>query len=124
MTALAVALLASGCGGTSDGDVDAAGGASQEASPAADGLTCAPDVRSSAIYDYGEEPNPDAEDPQSAVEVFFGDGLPDGATLDGDGTEVTVMDGDAAVATIGLLEVPGGYVVASYDACEGIISGP
>lgn len=124
MTATAVVLLASGCGGTSDGVVDTPGGASQEASPAADGLTCASDVRASAIYDYGDQPNPDAEEPEAAVETFFGEGLPEGATLDVDGTEVMVMVGDAAVASIGLMGVPGGYVVESYHACEGVISGP
>lgn len=95
----------------------------EAASPAADGLTCSSDVRSSAIYDYGEAPEPDAAEPRAAVQAFFGDRLPERATLAGAGAQVTVMDGDVAVATVRLLEVPGGYVVERYDACEGVLAG-
>lgn len=112
-------LLISGCG-------DAGGtGAEGPATASTDeGLTCPSDVRAAAIYDYGDEPDPDAADARAAVEAFFGAGLPEGATLTADGSEVTVMDGDAAVATIELMSVSGGYVVASYQACEGVLPGP
>lgn len=124
MTAAAVGLLFSGCGAPFDGDAGAAGDTPRQAPPAADGLSCASDTRTSTIYDYVDQPNPQADEPEAAVEAFFGEGIPHGVTLDADGTEVTVTDRDAAVATIGLMEVPGGYVVVNYDACEGAISGP
>ena len=87
-------------------------------------MTCPSGVRSSAIYDYGPYPAPDAAEPWAAVEAFFAGGLPGSATLAADGSELTVMDGDLAVATIELISVAGDYVVARYDACEGVLVGP
>lgn len=89
----------------------------------APGLRCDEDLVESAIYDYGEAPAPAGEKPLEAVEAFFGDGVPQDAELEVKGLEVHVIQDARTVAIIGLLSVPGGYVVGGYDACEGVIRG-
>ena len=86
-------------------------------------LRCDADLVESAIYDYGEVPLPDGQEPLEAVEAFFGSGVPQDAELDVQGLKVHVIQDDRTVAIIGLLNVPGGYVVESYDACAGTIAG-
>lgn len=81
------------------------------------------DLVESAIYDYGEVPPPDGSEPLEAVEAFFGAGVPQEAELEVHGLEVHVIQDDRTVAIIGLLSVPDGYVVESYDACEGVSRG-
>ena len=88
------------------------------ASPAsAPRLRCDEDLVESSIYDYGETPPPDGGEPVAAVEAFFGAGIPQDAELEDHGLEVHVIREDRTVAIIGLLSVPGGYVVESYDGC-------
>lgn len=86
-------------------------------------LQCDEDLVESPEFDYDEAPPPDGEEPLEAVEAFFGDGIPQNAVLEVEGQEVHVIQDTRTVAIIGLRSVPGGYVVASYDACAGVLQG-
>ena len=103
-----------------DDPVVASSGVSPVSAPR---LRCDEDLVESAIYDYGETPPPDGSEPLEAVEAFFGPGVPQEADLEVHGLEVHILQDDRTVAIIGLLSVPDGYVVESFDACEGVIRG-
>lgn len=55
---------------------------------------------------------------------FFGSGLPEDGQLEMSGSDVHVNQDGETVAIIGLLDVPSGFVVESYDACEETITAP
>ena len=118
--ALLAALLAvlTGCGGTNQQNEPDPGGVSPVSAP---GLRCAEDRVESSIYDYGPAPSPDGEAPLEAVQGFFGDDVAEETQLEVRGLEVHMIQEARTVAIIGLIEVPGGYVVESYDACPGVI---
>lgn len=115
-------LLITGCGSAAEVNGRAATEPSSTVATAGDGLTCTSDVRNSAIYEYGSDPEPHGATPDVAVEEFFGDRLPEGAELTVEGSQVTVVTDQAAVASIGLMSVTDGYVVSRYEACEDVLA--
>lgn len=117
---IVLVTLGAGCSDSSD---TGSGETSLEPT-SVQGLRCPGGVTDHAIYDYGDAPAPDGEEPIEAAVSFFGSGLPEDGQLERSGSDVHVNQDGETVAIIGLLDVPGGFVVESYDACKETITAP